>query len=164
VQRQQSGTRTYDVNADGVAHYGLYPDWIEDLRVLAGEDIIEDMERGPEAYLQTWERAIGIKGDACRDDIEDLTSADFDSLEEGMSTEDVLWALGQPSSRVGTTFTYCAADEETAALEFDQDGRLSSWQVGAGKSKGEKGKGQGKGKGHERGKGHEKGRGQNQPR
>ncbi len=26
---------------DGVAHYGLYPDWIEDLRKIAGDDIVD---------------------------------------------------------------------------------------------------------------------------
>ena len=31
--RQTSGSRVYDINADGVDHYGLYPDWVEDLRV-----------------------------------------------------------------------------------------------------------------------------------
>jgi hypothetical protein len=31
VHKQRSGTRLYDVNRDGVAHYGLYPDWLQDL-------------------------------------------------------------------------------------------------------------------------------------
>ena len=30
-----SAVRVYDVNTDGVAHYGLYPDWIEDLEHVA---------------------------------------------------------------------------------------------------------------------------------
>ena len=37
VDRQRSGTRTYDVNNDGVSHYGLYPDWVEDLRKVGGQ-------------------------------------------------------------------------------------------------------------------------------
>ena len=37
VERQTSGERVFDINIDGVAHYGLYPDWIEDLRQLAGD-------------------------------------------------------------------------------------------------------------------------------
>ena len=32
IDRQRSGTRVYDINTDGVDHYGLYPDWIEDMR------------------------------------------------------------------------------------------------------------------------------------
>jgi len=54
---------------EGVAQYGLYPDWIEDLAKVAGADgaaITDDMSRGPEAYLQMWERAEGIQPDSCR--------------------------------------------------------------------------------------------------
>ena len=36
IDKQRSGQRVYDINVDGVAHYGLYPDWVEDLRKLAG--------------------------------------------------------------------------------------------------------------------------------
>jgi len=60
-ERQRSGTRTYDINQDGVAHYGLYPDWVEDARKVAGSDeggtLMQEMGRGAEAYLQMWERA-----------------------------------------------------------------------------------------------------------
>jgi hypothetical protein len=57
IDRQRSGTRTYDVNVDGVDHYGLYPDWIEDLRQVGGPQIVDDLANGAEAYLQLWERA-----------------------------------------------------------------------------------------------------------
>jgi hypothetical protein len=57
IHRQRSGTRVYDINTDGVDHYGLYPDWIEDLRKVAGQQIVDDMANGAEAYLQMWERA-----------------------------------------------------------------------------------------------------------
>ena len=60
VDRQVSGNRTFDINTDGVAHYGLFPDWVEDLRMLAGDEIVNDLNRGAEAYLQMWERARGI--------------------------------------------------------------------------------------------------------
>ena len=32
VEKQHAGQRVYDINVDGVAQYGLYPDWIQDLR------------------------------------------------------------------------------------------------------------------------------------
>ena len=68
VNKQRSGQRVYDINKDGVAHYGLYPDWLQDLRKLAGATtIVKDMTRGPEAYLQMWERAEGVSNDGCRD-------------------------------------------------------------------------------------------------
>ena len=57
INRQRSGTRVYDINIDGVDHYGLYPDWIEDLRMVAGQQIVEDMANGAEAYLRMWARA-----------------------------------------------------------------------------------------------------------
>jgi microsomal dipeptidase-like Zn-dependent dipeptidase len=57
MDRQRSGSRVYDINTDGVDHYGLYPDWVEDLRVLAGPQIVTDLANGAEAYLQMWERA-----------------------------------------------------------------------------------------------------------
>ncbi len=57
IDRQHSGTKVYDINTDGVDHYGLYPDWIEDLRKVAGPQIVSDMANGAEAYLQMWARA-----------------------------------------------------------------------------------------------------------
>ena len=66
VDRQRSGQRVYDINVDGVAHYGLFPDWVEDLRLLAGQEVVDDLGRGAEAYLQMWERAVGVPADALR--------------------------------------------------------------------------------------------------
>jgi microsomal dipeptidase-like Zn-dependent dipeptidase len=57
IDHQHSGTRVYDINADGVDHYGLYPDWVEDLRKVAGSQIVDDLANGAEAYLQMWARA-----------------------------------------------------------------------------------------------------------
>lgn len=60
VDHQRTGQRVYDLNVDGMAHYGLLPDWLADLRVAAGADadaIIGDLARGAETYLRTWERA-----------------------------------------------------------------------------------------------------------
>jgi microsomal dipeptidase-like Zn-dependent dipeptidase len=62
INRQRSGTRVYNINTDGVDHYGLYPDWIEDLRMVAGPQIVDDMANGAEAYLQMWARAEAAAG------------------------------------------------------------------------------------------------------
>ena len=43
-------------------HYGLYPDWVEDLRQVAGSQIVDDMANGAEAYLQMWARAEAAAG------------------------------------------------------------------------------------------------------
>jgi microsomal dipeptidase-like Zn-dependent dipeptidase len=63
VDKQRTGQRVYDMNTDGFAHYGMVPDWLEDLRIVAGADgpaVMADMGRGAEVYLQMWERALQI--------------------------------------------------------------------------------------------------------
>jgi microsomal dipeptidase-like Zn-dependent dipeptidase len=61
VHRQQSGQRTFDINSDGTAHYGLYADWTEAVRATGGQSIIDEMANGAEAYLQMWERAKRVR-------------------------------------------------------------------------------------------------------
>ena len=112
IDRQHAGQRVYDINADGVAQYGLYPDWIQDLRKVAGRDgdkIVDDMARGAEAYLQMWERAEGIKPDSCRNPKQRKCVAKIQSLlRPGMSTAAVMKKVGQPYTRLGTTYGICA--------------------------------------------------------
>ncbi|HWL37633.1 MAG TPA: hypothetical protein VNQ77_15715 [Frankiaceae bacterium] len=120
VDKQRSGNKTYDFNTSGVDHYGLYPDWAEDARVVAGADgaaLMADLANGVEAYLQMWERAIGIQAQSC------LTRSDVKKLKKSMTPEDVLAAVGQPKSRVDATFTYCGP-AGTLAVSFDANGRL----------------------------------------
>ncbi|HEU4515089.1 MAG TPA: hypothetical protein VFR87_18415 [Nocardioidaceae bacterium] len=129
VRKQVSGERVYDINVDGVAHYGLYPDWVEDLRRLAGDDIAQDMARGAEAYLLTWERALGIKANSCTGGSRLRPVSAFRSLPDGATSRHVLFAVGQPDARVGETFTYCARSSDGARtkvrVEFDRRGRLA---------------------------------------
>jgi hypothetical protein len=124
VHKQVSGKRTYDINVDGVDHYGLYPDWVQDGVELAGSAYWHDLTLGPEAYLEMWERAIGIQGDSCRKDVPDLSSGDLRAVHRGMRPEQVLAALGQPHTRVGSRFTYCA-EEGRATVTFGADDRIA---------------------------------------
>src|SRR5699024_10671496 len=110
MDKQHTGTRDFDINTDGVAHYGLYPDWIEDLQHLAGPDILADMQRGSEAYLQMWERARGVTNDACRQPELRQQASQFDQIEPGMTATQVLHQFGQPHRRHGNTYSYCALD------------------------------------------------------
>jgi hypothetical protein len=126
IDKQVSGQRVYDVNVDGVAHYGLYPDWIEDLRMQAGPAIVRDLARGAEAYLQMWERAVGIAPNACRPDVADLTDARLVRLHPGMTPTQVLRAVGQPDRRRGNAFGYCASGKRRAVVEFDSGGRVAA--------------------------------------
>jgi microsomal dipeptidase-like Zn-dependent dipeptidase len=108
-ERQLSGQRRYDVNVDGVAHYGLYPDWMEQLRLLAGQPIADDLMGGAEAYLQTWERAVGVPGPGCLAPPRRLGRSGFGPLRLGRRPRQILLAAGQPSRRRGRAFSWCAA-------------------------------------------------------
>ncbi|HET8960741.1 hypothetical protein [Nocardioides sp.] len=134
IDQQVAGERVYDINADGVAQYGLYPDWIEDLRMVAGgsegDAIVEDMARGAEAYLQTWERAEGIAPDSCRNpELRKRESAVQDLIDVGMTTRQVMEAVGQPYTRLGHAFTFCARTaaepEVRMRVTFDDGGRVT---------------------------------------
>lgn len=112
IKKQRAGKRVYDINVDGVAQYGLYPDWVEDLRMVAGKDgadIVDDMARGAEAYLQTWERAYGVRPDSCRNPgLRKQLSAVERLVRPGMTTTAVMRKVGQPYQRLGTTYRFCA--------------------------------------------------------
>jgi microsomal dipeptidase-like Zn-dependent dipeptidase len=128
--RQVSGQRTYDVNVDGVAHYGLYPDWMEQLRLLAGAPIAGDLMNGAEAYLQTWERAVGVPGPSCLTPPKRLRNSGFGPLRLDRGPEQTLVAAGQPQRRAGNSFRWCASPKKakgarssTVAVVFDEAGR-----------------------------------------
>ena len=56
--RERSGTRTFDLNTDGVAHYGLIADLVADMgRQPEGDAALSVFFRSAEAYLQMWQRA-----------------------------------------------------------------------------------------------------------
>ena len=58
--RQRTGDRVFDLNADGVAHYGLFADLLAEMqRGPGGEPAMRTLFRSAEAYLRMWERARG---------------------------------------------------------------------------------------------------------
>lgn len=58
--RERSGERVFDLNVDGVAHYGLFADQLAQLRTVpGGSEALGLLFRSAEAYLRTWERAQG---------------------------------------------------------------------------------------------------------
>ena len=137
VNQKHSGQRVYDINEDGVAHYGLYPDWLQDLRKVAGAqhsgdgtNIVADMSRGPEAYLQMWERAQGVTNDGCRDPRALRSAATLRGIPTGSSATYVLTHAGQPHRRLDRTFTYCGRTSTGSTtrvrMTFSSAGRLSS--------------------------------------
>ncbi len=55
--KQQSGNRVFDFNSDGMAHYGMLADHLQDIREQSPSSVYEAVMNSAEAYLQMWERA-----------------------------------------------------------------------------------------------------------
>ncbi len=136
IDKQRAGERVWDLNVDGVAQYGLYPDWIHDLGLVAETQhagdaprIRDDMARGTEAYLQTWERAMGINADSCRNPGLRKTVAAVNRLiDPGLTTVQVMRRVGQPFRRLGSTYGVCAKTAKDArvmvSIVFDRAGKV----------------------------------------
>ena len=126
IYQQHSGQRVYDINKDGVAQYGLYPDWLEDLRKLAGPEIVEDMNRGSEAYLQMWERADGVPATSCVQSQVRFSRSGFTRMRLGDSPEQLLRRAGQPKARPGRAWSFCSGrgDGGTVTSIMDPDGTV----------------------------------------
>lgn len=56
-QQQVSGERRYNTDKDGMAHYGLVADWVEEVRIEGGKDALNALFGSAEVYLRMWERA-----------------------------------------------------------------------------------------------------------
>ena len=126
IDKQVSGQRVYDINKDGVAHHGLYADWIEDLRKLAGNDIVEDMARGSEAYLQMWERSYGVAPNGCTNPASTRPASFFHTnLSAGSDWWTVLQRFGQPNRRLDRQFNYCTTTG-TLTVNFDAAGKVTT--------------------------------------
>jgi microsomal dipeptidase-like Zn-dependent dipeptidase len=126
VAKQVSGTRTYDVNTDGAAHYGLLADWIEDIRKVGGDAIIEDMARGPEAYLEMWERTTGIKADGCQAPSQKMTKRGLGAVKIGDATKPLVTSAGQPQSRAAGQYGFCVrgASDRRVVAGLDKSGHV----------------------------------------
>jgi microsomal dipeptidase-like Zn-dependent dipeptidase len=106
VDRQRSGQRTFDYSNEGVAHYGLYAEWAEEVRKLGGPQIVNDLLRGPEAYLQMWERAVGVPASRCVGRRARFTRGGLGAIRLGMGHRTLLESAGQPLRRT-RTWSYC---------------------------------------------------------
>ncbi|MBO4505609.1 MAG: hypothetical protein J5728_04200, partial [Lachnospiraceae bacterium] len=56
IDRQTTGNRTFDINNEGVAHYGLIPDMIERLSTTEGIIDVNALFSSAEAYIRMFER------------------------------------------------------------------------------------------------------------
>jgi hypothetical protein len=125
--RQKTGDRTFDFTKEGVAHYGLYAEWFEDLRRVGGEQFADDMWQGAEAYLQMWERAVGIESKRCFFHQDGMKRTGRGPIRLGDHWRTVLERAGQPQQR-DRAWSWCVktARNRTRAdvAVLDQAGRV----------------------------------------
>jgi hypothetical protein len=114
LDRQRTGDRTFDYNNEGVAHYGLYADWTDEVRSLGGPQIADDLLNGPEAYLQMWERAVGVPATHCLPRRARLRARGMGRIHLGMDDRALLQSAGQPLQR-SRAWTYCVQGAASAS-------------------------------------------------
>jgi hypothetical protein len=112
VDKQRTGQRVFDYSQEGTAHYGLYADWTDEVRNLGGPQIAEDLLRGPEAYLQMWERAVGVPSTSCLNRRVGLRRGGLGPIRLGMTARALLQSAGQPLRRT-RAWTYCVQKSGT---------------------------------------------------
>jgi hypothetical protein len=65
LPRSSSGTRTWDYNFDGVAHYGMYADFVKDLRTApaggllpwTGKVLVDDfLMKSADYFFRMWQK------------------------------------------------------------------------------------------------------------
>lgn len=50
------GNRRFSLPDEGVAHYGLFADWVKSIEIAGGKESLDALYSSAEAFLQTWER------------------------------------------------------------------------------------------------------------
>ncbi|UJA20322.1 hypothetical protein HJD18_08940 [Thermoleophilia bacterium SCSIO 60948] len=99
LDRQVSGTKSFDLNTDGIAHFGQWPDWYEGVRLSAGDRVIRDLKGGAESYLAMWERAVGVPGPGKKPKRGRIGSNGSRTIKLRAKPNAVLNATGQPEVR-----------------------------------------------------------------
>jgi hypothetical protein len=125
--RQTTGERTFDYPTEGVAHYGLYSDWFEDLQNLGPKRMSRDMWNASEAYLQMWERAEGIRSPGCKPTSGKVTPRGLGRIKLGDGWQRLLRRAGQPQQR-DRVWSWCVRGSKNRkaadAAELDKKGRV----------------------------------------
>jgi hypothetical protein len=113
---EQWGKRSFDLNTDGLANYGMYADWLRAVQIAGGPSVMNDMFQGAESYLEMWERAYGVPAMSCQPADERFSATGLGrGLRLGDGTVKALYRAGQPVSRPGRSYRYCVAGQPRAA-------------------------------------------------
>jgi hypothetical protein len=76
--------------------------------MIAGEQIVNDLAKGSEAYLEMWERTEGVPDSHCLPARAAFSSAGLGTARVGETHEQLLRRSGQPAERAGRVWRYCA--------------------------------------------------------
>ncbi|MDO9453804.1 MAG: hypothetical protein Q7J29_13205 [Stagnimonas sp.] len=58
------GGKTWNMDEQGMSHYGLVPDIVEELRIEGGEEATTALYNSAETYLQLWEQTLKASAEA----------------------------------------------------------------------------------------------------
>ncbi|TXH05755.1 MAG: peptidase M19 [Nevskiaceae bacterium] len=50
--------KSWDIDVDGTAHYGMIPDFVEETRIEGGQEALDALYNSAEGYLQMWEKVV----------------------------------------------------------------------------------------------------------
>ncbi|WP_177328327.1 discoidin domain-containing protein (plasmid) [Streptomyces atratus] len=157
IDKQTTGERTWDFNTDGAAHYGMVPDWIEDIRIVGGQEVVDDLFTGAESYLRTWgnaekhESGVNLASGAAASASTSEWWNPFVSFAPGKAVDgdkDTRWAsewnndqwlqidLGSAKPVKRVTLDWEAAYAKSYRIELSQDGKnwQTAWSTAAGDS------------------------------
>ena len=118
VDRQISGERVFDLNEDGIDHFGLYADWVGDLKHIGGDQVIEDMAGATDAYLETWERAVGVPDRSCLRPRGPMRAGGFRKVAFKLNPVNLLKRAGQPQERPKRSYRYCVKGKKNKKAEL----------------------------------------------
>jgi hypothetical protein len=63
LRRYRTGNRDWDFNTDGMAHYGLMPDFLQDLTNIGlSKDAMAPLFKSAEDYIRMWEKSVKSSG------------------------------------------------------------------------------------------------------
>src|SRR5262249_3635124 len=66
LPRSQAGNRVFDINVDGFAHVGMFPDFVADLKALGlTDEELRPLFSSAEAYIELWECAEDPSSQSC---------------------------------------------------------------------------------------------------
>jgi hypothetical protein len=124
---EQRGSGSFDYTRVGVANYGMYADWLADVKRdyereaaagPGGASLTRDLLNGAEAYLEMWERADGVPGPACAARNAAFSAVGVGGLRLDAGWERLLRDAGQPEQR-SRAWSWCVdgGGEDIAVLD-----------------------------------------------